>query len=34
MMTVDGEFLYISEEDESGNLFIVKYRMENLVTQK
>jgi hypothetical protein len=34
IMTVDGEFLYISEEDESGNLFIVKCRMENLVTQK
>lgn len=32
IMTVDGEFLYISEEDESGNLFIVKYRMENLLT--
>ena len=32
MMTVAGEFLYFSEEDESGNLFIVKYRMENLLT--
>jgi hypothetical protein len=32
IMTVDGEFLYTTEEDESGNLFIVKYRMENLVS--
>lgn len=30
VMIVDGEFLYTTEEDESGNLFIVKYRMENL----
>jgi hypothetical protein len=29
-MTADGEFLYTTEEDEEGNLAIVKYRMENL----